>query len=49
LASYIFLVFLASSIRSRCPVHLKRCSLIKVPILTSLYNLSTSTVVLSRL
>jgi hypothetical protein len=36
---YIFLVFLAS-VNCRCPNHLKHWRLIKIPMLTSLYNFS---------
>jgi hypothetical protein len=38
---YIFLAFLASSIRCRCPIHLRRWSLMKIPILMSVYSSSS--------
>ena len=41
LAWYIYLMFLASSTRCTCPTHLSRCSIMKVPILTVLYNNSS--------
>ena len=44
---FIFLVFLASSIRCRCSIHLSCCSSITVPVLsTSSYNFSSSIFVL---
>jgi hypothetical protein len=46
LAWYIFFVHLAPSTRCRCPIHLRRCSLIKTPMLTSFYNFSSSTFLL---
>ena len=42
----VFLVYLAPSIRCRCPIHLRRCSLIKTPMMTSFYNFSSSTFLL---
>ena len=47
LPSCIFVAFLASSIRSRCPIYPRRC-LLKPPILTSLYNSPSSFVRILR-